>query len=246
MPPGAHRARERASGAARPRAREPQRVASRARRVWLFDLDNTLHDASHAIFGAIDTRMTAFVERARDIDRAEANRLRILYWRRYGATLLGLVRHHGVDPQAFLHACHDFDVSALLRAERGLARLFRRLPGRKVLLSNAPLAYAGAVLRELALHRHIVARYTIERMRVHGTFRPKPSRLMLRATLARERIPPAAAVLVEDSLANLKSARALGLRTVLITRHGPGTGRYAGVVGLRIASLHELSRRTPR
>ena len=214
--------------------------------MWLFDLDNTLHDASHAIFGAIDTRMTGFVERTLGIDRAEANRLRIVYWQRYGATLLGLVRHHGVDPRAFLQECHDFDVAALLRAERGLARLFRRLPGRKVLLSNAPLAYAGAVLRELALHRHIAARYTIERMRVHGTFRPKPSRLMLRAMLARERIPPAAAVLVEDSLANLKSARALGLRTVLITRHGPGTGRHTGVAGLRIASLHELARRRPR
>lgn len=227
---------------------EVRRPAARPRPVWLFDLDNTLHDASHAIFSAIDQRMTAYVERTLGVDRTEANRLRVLYWRRYGATLLGLVRHHGIDPHHFLRECHDFDVAALLRAERGLARLFARLPGRKVLLSNAPLAYAGTVLRELALHRHFATRYTIERMRVHGTFRPKPSRLMLRATLARERIEPAAAVLVEDSVANLRSARALGLRTVLITRHGPGSRRHAGasVVGLRIASLHELARRMPR
>ena len=221
--------------------------APRARPVWLFDLDNTLHDASHAIFAAIDQRMTSYVERVLGIDRSEANRLRTLYWRRYGATLLGMVRHHGVDPHHFLRECHDFDVAALLRAERGLARLFARLPGHKVLLSNAPRAYAGTVLHELALHRHIRTRYTIERMRVHGTFRPKPSRLMLRAMLARERIVPATAVLVEDSLANLKSARALGLRTVLITRHGSTwQQRYRGTVGLRIASLHELTRRQPR
>lgn len=227
-------------------AGDPQ-SASRARAVWLFDLDNTLHDASHAIFAAIDRRMTSYVERTLGIDHGEANRLRTLYWRRYGATLLGMVRHHGVDPHHFLRECHDFDVAAMLRAERGLARLFARLPGRKVLLSNAPRAYAGTVLRELALHRHIPTRYTIERMRVHGTFRPKPSRLMLRAMLARERIVPATAVLVEDSLANLKSARALGVRTVLITRHGATwQQRYRGTVGLRIASLHELTRRQPR
>ncbi len=221
--------------------------APRARVVWLFDLDNTLHDASHAIFAAIDHRMTSYVERALGIDHGEANRMRTLYWRRYGATLLGMVRHHGVDPHHFLRECHDFDVAALLRAERGLARLFARLPGRKVLLSNAPRAYAGTVLHELALHRHIPTRYTIERMRVHGTFRPKPSRLMLRAMLARERIVPATAVLVEDSLANLKAARALGVRTVLITRHGTTwRQRYRGTVGLRIASLHELTRRQPR
>ena len=221
----------------------------RSPRVWIFDLDNTLHDASHAIFGAIDRRMTDYVERELRVDRDEANRLRVLYWRRYGATLLGLVRHHAVDPHHFLRETHDFDVAELLRAERGLARLFARLPGRKVLLTNAPRAYAGTVMRELGLHRHIGTRYTVERMRIHGTFRPKPSRLMLRAMLARERIAPRGAVLVEDSAANLKAARALGLRTVLITRHGPkGTpGQLGGsYVGLRIHSLHELARRAPR
>jgi putative hydrolase of the HAD superfamily len=66
--------------------------------VWFFDLDNTLHDASHAIFGAIDSRMTSYVERHLAVDRAEADRIRRHYWLRYGATLLGLVRHHGIDP----------------------------------------------------------------------------------------------------------------------------------------------------
>ena len=125
-------------------------AARRAAPVWLFDLDNTLHDASHAIFGAIDRRMTDYVERELGVERGEANRLRTLYWRRYGATLLGLVRHHGVDPHHFLRETHDFDVAELMRAERGLARLFARLPGRKLLLTNAPLAYAGSVLRELS------------------------------------------------------------------------------------------------
>jgi putative hydrolase of the HAD superfamily len=215
--------------------------------VWLFDLDNTLHDASHAIFSAIDRRMTDYVERTLGVTRDEANRLRVLYWRRYGATLLGLIRHHDVDPHDFLRTAHDFDAAALLRAERGLARLFARLPGRKVLLTNAPHAYAGSVLRALRLQPHFGTRYAIEHLRLHGRYRPKPSRPMLRALLARERIVPARAVLVEDSLPNLASARALGLRTVLITRHGStATQRYRGRVGLIVGSLHELARRQPR
>lgn len=242
-----------------PRApgRRARRVASvaavasggnRRHPVFFFDLDDTLHDASHAIFRQIDRRMTDYVERHLEVDRDEANRLRTLYWRRYGATLLGLVRHHKVDPTHFLRETHDFDVAALVRAERGLTRLFARLPGRKVLLTNAPMAYARAVLRALAVHRHFRARYTIEKMRVHGTFRPKPSRLMLRAMLARERVPAADAVLVEDSTVNLKAARSLGFRTVLMTGHGTrnagrcGCARRRGVprAGLVIGSLHEL------
>lgn len=218
------------------------------RLVFFFDLDDTLHDASHAIFRQIDHRMTDYVERHLDVDRDEANRLRTHYWRRYGATLLGLVRHHAVDATHFLHETHDFDVASLVRAERGLTRLFARLPGRKVLLTNAPMAYASEVLRALAVHRHFGSRYTIEKMRVHGSFRPKPSRLMLRAMLARERVRAADAVLVEDSSVNLKAARSLGFRTVLMTRHATrrsvcgAAGRPRRIVraGLVIRSLHQL------
>jgi putative hydrolase of the HAD superfamily len=196
--------------------------------------------------------MTDYVARHLAVERVEADRLRMLYWKRYGATLLGLVRHHAVDPADFLRAAHDFDVAALVRAERGLTRLFARLPGRKVLLTNAPRAYADAVLKALAVQRHFGARYTIEAMRVHGSFRPKPSRLMLRAMLARERVRPARAVLVEDSAVNLKAARSLGFQAVHMTGHGGSLAARARNAGARtraaiaIRSLHELPRALER
>jgi putative hydrolase of the HAD superfamily len=216
--------------------------------VWFFDLDNTLHDASHAIFGTIDRRMTDYVARHLALDEPEANRLRLTYWRRYGATMLGLIRHHAIDPHHFLRETHDFDVAGLMRAERGLARLFARVRGRKVLLTNAPDRYARAVVRELALHRRqLGARYAIEHMRVHGTFRPKPSTSLLRRMLAREGLAgrgnAGRAVLVEDSLPNLKAARSAGFRTVLLTRHRRA-GAHAGAayVDVRLSSLHRLPR----
>jgi len=216
--------------------------------VWFFDLDNTLHDAAHAIFAAIDSRMTSYVERHLQVDRAEADRIRRHYWLRYGATMLGLVRHHRVDPHHFLHETHDFEVVDLLRAERGLARLFARLPGRKVLLTNAPERYARAVVRALAIDRHLGARYTIETMRLHGSFRPKPSRSMLRHMLARERVPQGMAVLVEDSAVNLRAARAVGFRTVLVTGHGRAPSRppRGDRIGLRLRSVLELPRALAR
>lgn len=219
----------------------------RHRQVLFFDLDDTLHDASHAIFGVLNRRMTEYVVRHLALDEPAANQLRQTYWHRYGATLLGLVRHHAVNPHHFLRETHDFDIPALLRAEGHLTALFRRLPGRKVLLTNAPDAYASAVVRELALHRVLPQRYTIESMRLHGQFRPKPSRLMLRAMLARERCPRGQAVLVEDSPANLKAARAQGFRTVLIAAHGRRRPRRrAPYVDLVIGSVHELPRALAR
>ncbi len=210
--------------------------------LWFFDLDDTLHDASHAMFAAIDARMTDYVEAHLQVDRVEANRLRRAYWLRYGATLLGLVRHHGVDPHHFLESTHDFDIAAHLRAERGIGAVLARLPGRKVLLTNAPAAYAGTVLRELALVRSFSRQVAVEGMRVHGSWRPKPSRSMLQAMLARERVDPAGAVLVEDSLANLKSAKSLGLTTVLVTGHHRARRCRPSFVDVAVGSVLELPR----
>jgi putative hydrolase of the HAD superfamily len=220
----------------------------RARRVWFFDLDDTLHEASHAIFAAIDSRMTDFVQRHLELTREQADQLRHDYWRRYGATMLGLARHHDVDPHRFLRETHDFRVEELMRIERGLARMVARLPGRKVLLSNAPGAYAGQVLRRLGLHRHIRVRYPIERLRLHGRFRPKPSIAMLRAVLAREGLAGRAnagrAVLVDDSAVNLKSARAAGFATVLrirpVARRTLAGGAY---IDARVRTVRQLARR---
>ena len=74
--------------------------------VWLFDLDNTLHDAGARVFGALNRSMTDYIMRELALDEPAANLLRRRYWQRYGATLLGLVRHHGVKAAHFLHDTH--------------------------------------------------------------------------------------------------------------------------------------------
>jgi len=193
--------------------------------IWLFDLDNTLHDASHAIFPAINANMNAYMaivlgSADAPADAATVNALRLDYWKRYGATLLGMVRHHDVRADDFLREAHRFDdLRAMIRAERGLGRLLRRLPGRKVLLTNAPQHYAREVLRHLGLHRHFARHVAVESMQVHRQLRPKPSKLLLRKLLAKERGVAGRCVLVEDTADNLKAAKAVGLRTVWVTRY---------------------------
>ncbi|AKZ24937.1 pyrimidine 5'-nucleotidase [Ralstonia pseudosolanacearum] len=209
--------RARHAGRAWPRE-VPAPGLPRRQPVWLFDLDNTLHHASHAIFPQINRLMTAYVARVLGTDEATASRVRVDYWRRYGATILGMVRHHGVDPDDFLAQAHRFDdLRAMVRAERGLAQLLRALPGRKILLTNAPAAYAREVVRHIGLRRAFAREIAVEHMWVHRRLRPKPDPLMLRRLLARERIAPTRAILVEDTLSHLKRYRRLGLSTVWVT-----------------------------
>jgi len=43
------------------------------KRVWVFDLDNTLHNATPHIFPHINRSMTAYVQQHLQLDEAEAN-----------------------------------------------------------------------------------------------------------------------------------------------------------------------------
>ncbi len=210
-----------------------------APRTWLFDLDNTLHNASAHIFPHINRTMTAYIGAALGIDEAAATRLRQHYWQRYGATLLGLIRHHDVDPRHFLKATHDFpDLAAMLVVEPGLAALLRRLPGRKIIFSNAPRHYTEKVLALARIERCFDAVYSVEKLR----FRPKPSPAGFLRVLRGEALDPRACIMVEDTLGNLKTAKRLGMKTVWVsasTRRSP----YADV---KIASLLDLPRRLGR
>lgn len=193
--------------------------------VWLFDLDNTLHNASHAIFPTIMANMNVYIanvlgDGVTPAGEDAVNAARTMYWRRYGATMLGLVKHHGVRAEHFLHETHAIaGLTAMIRAERGLRQLLRRLPGRKILLTNAPHRYSSQVLRHLGLQHHFTHHVAVEAMRVHGQLRPKPSKLMLRRLMRRHGLQPSRCILVEDTLANLRSARALGMRTAWITQY---------------------------
>lgn len=226
------------------RARVHGEFASNDRHLWLFDLDNTLHDTSHRIFSYISAGMTHAVMTCLDVDEDQAHHLRAKYWQRYGATMIGLVKHHGVDAHEFLWRSHDFDVRPLIKAERGLHHKLGRLPGRKVLVTNAPLHYARAVLKHLGILRHFHSLWSIEHMKLHGQYKPKPSSAILRHILAREGATAARTVLIEDTLANLKGARAAGLKTVHVFHPAtPFAHQRRGrphYVDLRVNTVSEL------
>ncbi|MFT3801703.1 MAG: pyrimidine 5'-nucleotidase [Burkholderiaceae bacterium] len=191
----------------------------RRRQVWLFDLDNTLHDVLPHIMPRINRDMTAYVARRLSITQCEADLVRTDYWRRYGATLLGLIRHHAVDPHEFLRDTHVFpDLQALVARSHALVRVFRQLPGRKVIVTNAPRVYARAVLARLGLMPFVDDLVSIEDMAFAGRWQPKPSLAMMRRLAGRLRLDPRRCTMIEDTPRNLWPAKRMGMRTMLV--HG--------------------------
>ena len=208
-------------------------------RAWLFDLDNTLHNATPHIFPHINRSMRDYIERHLGVDRYEATRIRQDYWVRYGATLLGLIRHHGTDPDHFLRETHQFpDLQRMVVFERPVIHALRRLPGRKIIFSNAPRHYAKAILDITGLGACFDAVYSVENVR----YQPKPMLAGFRTLLRAERLDPRRCIMVEDSLANLVAAKRLGMKTVWVST----SYRRSPCVDQKITSVLELPERCGR
>lgn len=211
----------------------------RPERIWLFDLDDTLHDAHRSTMPGLSVAMGQYIERELGLSKPESDALRRRYFQRYGATLLGLMRHHGTDPRHFLHDTHQFpDLPRMVVFDNALRRMLARLPGRKIVFSNGPRHYAEAVLEIMGIRCFFVDVYAVEQMR----FNPKPGLKAFHHLLKDHRLQASRCILVEDSAENLRSAKRLGMKTVWISR----SLRQPPYVDVRLPSVLGLARHPVR
>ncbi len=178
---------------------------------WIFDLDNTLYPASADLFGLIDRKMGAYIQRLLGCDAVEARRVQKDYFHNHGTTLSGLMAHHGVDPCDFLTFVHDIEMDVLVEDAR-LVRAVGKLPGRKLIFTNGDADYARRVLGRLGLSDSFEAIHDIHAC----AYRPKPEASGYEAMVARFGITPSTALFVEDMARNLKPAKAMGMTTVWV------------------------------
>ena len=177
--------------------------------TWVFDLDNTLYPPEDCLFDQIESRMTAWVSKALNVDTDTANQLRKDYWSRYGTTLAGLMREHQIDPAPYLTDVHDISFDAL-HPDPELAKAIKALPGRAIVYTNGCEPYARNVLKARGLESCFDAVFGVE----HAGFHPKPERKAFDTIIALDGFAADRAAMFEDDPRNLEAPKALGMRTV--------------------------------
>jgi putative hydrolase of the HAD superfamily len=206
-----------------------------SRRVWIFDLDNTLHDARARIFPSMHDQINAFLRRRFNVDEAGANTMREHFWRTYGTTLNGLMRHHGVHPRDFLAETHVFpELADMVVHENALKHALRLLGGTRLVFSNAPRHYVQQVLRAIGLERYFDGVYSIEDARYRG----KPALHGFHYLLRKHHLDPHRCAFIDDVLENLRTAHRLGMSTVWVSAER----RRIAFVDLRVRSVIDLPR----
>jgi len=178
---------------------------------WIFDLDNTLYHPSLNIFEEIDSRMQKFISLRLGIGLKEAWTLQKKYFRKYGATLKGLMKFHQIDPKQFLDYVQKINLEKI-KVNPELKSALAELNGTKIVYTNSTKNYANRILKRLGLKKSFDGIFDI----MDANYIPKPSYKSYKMLLKNFNLIPEESIMFEDLPQNLVPASKLGMRTVWV------------------------------
>ena len=178
---------------------------------WIFDLDNTLYHPSLKIFEEIDSRMQKFISLRLGISLKKAWMLQKEYFRKYGATLKGLMKFHQIDPKQFLDYVQKIDLEKI-KVNPELKSALAKLNGTKIVYTNSTKNYANRILKRLGLKKSFDGIFDI----IDANYIPKPSYRSYKMLLKNFNLIPEESIIFEDLPQNLVPASKLGMRTVWV------------------------------
>jgi len=208
-------------------------------RYALFDLDNTLYPRSCGLMREIGNRINRYMIERLGFEESEVVRSRDHFLKVWGTTLNALRRHYAVDPDEYLDFVHDIPLEGYIEADPELDRMLGRLELRKAVFTNADAGHARRVLSRAGVLRHFETIIDIHMLDFINKPHPKAYLRAMEFIGAR----PSECVLVEDSLANIRTARDLGMVTVMVGEDGPEDGAHYHI--RRITDFEGLLRGGP-
>jgi putative hydrolase of the HAD superfamily len=181
-------------------------------------------------------RVIFFIQDKIGIDAESAAELHARYYSTYGTSVVGLKRHHDIDPVKFLSFVHDIDIGSIPH-DYYSENLLGMLPGRSFVFTNGSEKHARRILSYLGIESIFDRVFGIE----CSNFIAKPDPDAYKAMIGECDVDPSRAVMFDDREINLIPASDLGMRAVLISDHGRVESRNGIVSAPSIpAFLNEL------
>jgi putative hydrolase of the HAD superfamily len=204
----------------------------------IFDLDNTLYPPTRGVVERVDVLIDRFMIERLGMTHATARAVRAHYRNEHGTTLNGLMIHHQVAPDDYLAYVHAIEIEDLLDPDPALHTMLDHLPQPKVIFTNASQEHAERVLNRLGVRGCFRDIFSLERV----AYVPKPFPGAFASLLTAIGAPPPCCLVVDDRTDNLRTARALGMRTALVGAAAPSAGVEADFA---VPSVLDLERALP-
>ena len=179
----------------------------------LIDLDNTVYPEDSNIFIQIDLKMKSFIAEYLNVSLDEAFKIQKKYFINNGTTLRGLMLYHNVQPEKFLNYVHDIDLTNI-KKNKELAHELKKYNGKKIIFTNGSDQHAKKVLSQIGLNNTIDNIFDI----IKADYIPKPEILTYQKVINEYRLDPRNTIMIDDLPNNLRTAKELGMKTVLIKK----------------------------
>ena len=182
----------------------------------LIDLDNTVYPEDSNIFSLIDIRMKSFISKNLNVSLEKSYEIQKKYFMENGTTLKGLMLHHNIKPEPFLKYVHDIDLSSIQNNPK-LISILKEYKGKKIIFTNGSKDHAIKVLQRVGIKQYINDIFDI----IDAEYIPKPEIITYKKVLKKFNLIPEKTIMIDDLPSNLKTAKELGINTVLINQnHG--------------------------
>jgi putative hydrolase of the HAD superfamily len=179
----------------------------------LFDLDETLYPRSTGLMAMITERITQFIASRFKMSIQQADDLRQRLRALHGTALRGLMEEgYPVNVDDYFAYVHDIALDGVLTADPRLRAMLLSIPLRRAVLTNADITHALRVLKHLDIHDCFERVIDVRAL----SYRNKPDLIAYRLAMQMLRVQPNEVIFVEDTPANARAARALGMTTVLV------------------------------
>ena len=187
----------------------------------LIDLDNTVYPEDTNLFMQIDLKMKSFISKNLNVSLDEAFKIQKEYFLKNGTTLRGLMLYHNVQPEKFLSYVHDIDLSSIKKNQK-LRYALKKYNGKKIIFTNGSNEHAKNVLNKIGLNDTIDYIFDI----IKADYVPKPNILTYQKVIKKYYLDPKKTIMIDDLPNNLKTAKELGIKTVLIKRDFLNSNTY--------------------
>ncbi len=177
----------------------------------LIDLDNTIYCEDSKIFSQIDFKMKTFIASKLQLSLEEAYLIQKKYFKKYGTTLRGLMLNDDIEPEYFLKYVHDIDLTSL-KKNTSLKKQMSKFSGKKIIFTNGTFCHAERVLKKVGVLEEVDEIFDIKAAK----YIPKPNLKTYKEVINKFNLIFHNTIMIDDIPANLKTAKELGTKTILI------------------------------
>jgi pyrimidine and pyridine-specific 5'-nucleotidase len=204
-------------------------------KVVFFDLDNTLYSKRTGIAEEMGHRIQLYFQEFLHLPEAESAELGRKYYLDYGLAIRGAIHNFGINAAEYdSFVDGGLQLEKVLHRDEALIELLKGLKARLWIFTNAGLAHALRVMRLLQIEMFFEGIVYCDYS--EPNFPAKPDRLAYERAMRCADASPQNCYFVDDSVANVQTARDLGWTAVHLDERRDETGDVVP----QIANLRDL------